>query len=134
MSVAVMARNTVDGFLEAFRRLELEPFMAYFCEDASVFYPFSEWPTRVNGRDKIESHFKEVFDSHRKEHGPAQLEITPTNVEVVQFGANALVTFHLDRKNGLGRRTLLLVGRDEGFRILHLHASNTATNPNKDSS
>ena len=133
MSVSDAARSTLDGFLEVFRRLEIEPFMAYFCEDASVFYPFQKWPKKVHGRDDIGIHFKEVFDSHRKGAGPSYLEITPINVEVVPLGANALVTFHLDRNTGIGRRTLLLVGRDEGFRILHLHASNIGNSEADDS-
>lgn len=133
MSVSDAARSTLDGFLEAFRRLELESFMTYFCDDASVFFPFLRLPKKVNGRDDIELHFKEEFDSHRNGPGPIYLEITPLNVDVVQLGTNALVTFHLDKKNGLGRRTLLLVERNDGFRILHLHASNIVHNRRDDS-
>jgi len=128
MNISDAAQHTLNEFLGAFRRLELEPFMALFCEDASAFYPLEEWPRKVIGRAQIESNFKEYFDSNRKGPGPNYLDLTPVDIDIVEVGSNALVTFHLKKARGLGRRTLFLVKRDEGLRILHLHASNTVSN------
>ncbi len=128
MNISDAAQHTLNEFLESFRRLELEPFIALFCEDASIFYPLEKWPRKVVGRTQIELNFKEYFDSNRKGPGPNYLDLTPIDIDVVEVGSNALVTFHLQKMHGLGRRTLFLVQRDDRLRILHLHASNTASN------
>ncbi len=125
MSTTDAARRVLEEFVDSFERLELEAFIALFCEDASVFYPFAKLPKKVAGREQVKLHFNDIFESHRTGPGPVFLTIAPIDIDVAELESGALVTFHLQRESSLGRRTILLVERHEGLRILHLHAKNT---------
>lgn len=57
--------------------------------------------------------------------GPPYQKLEPLDLMVQVSGDMALCTFHLEsRRDGLGRRTIVLIRRDGDWRILHLHASN----------
>jgi len=118
-------KGAVVEFIEAFDNLEWERFRRCFVPDVTVFFPFGSIPRRANGKKEIEAGFKHYFDQVRsKAAGPPYLHLEPMEVAVHVVQDMAVVTFHLDRSHGLGRRTLILQRQDDQWRILHLHASN----------
>jgi ketosteroid isomerase-like protein len=60
--------------------------------------------------------------------GPPYHSLVPKDLLIQIFGDAAVVTFHIERDGVLRRRTIVFVKRDEGWRIVHLHASSVQVN------
>lgn len=117
----------VSTFIRAFNDLDWDKFRHCFAEDATVIHP-AIFPRRLDGRDNYEPAWRKVFDEIRSTSGRSQppfMELKPENLKIQMFGNVAVVTFHLNRARGsLGRRSLVLRKTAEGWKIVHLHASN----------
>jgi ketosteroid isomerase-like protein len=123
-------QKTVGEFINAFNNLDWEHFRQYFADDATVFNPAIPEVTelhRLDGREKIETVFKSVFDEARKGKGPPYLHIRPENLKIQMLTNAAVVTFHFKRSgSSFGRRTFVWEKRNGKWLIVHLHASNVA--------
>lgn len=119
-------QQAVEAFLTAFRTLDGECFLAAFAEDATVFFPFPDRPRRADGKAAIAAIFHSFFDRVRQQRptGPPYLTLEPCDLQIVQQGESALVTFHLHDPGMLCRRTLFLIQQHNVWLIHHLHASN----------
>jgi hypothetical protein len=124
-AVAVALRR----FLTAFENLEWEPFRAAFADSATVFHPAAGMPERVTGRAAVDSTFRAVFADVRAHAagGPPFHRLTPVDLRIQPLAPGiVLVTFELRNAERLGRRTVVFGREREGWRIVHLHASNIA--------
>jgi len=117
-------RQTLSNFILAFDNLDWDKFRMSFADDATVFYP-REFPYRANGRAEIEANFHHVFEQIRGNQTKAPyMEIQPRELHIQMLGNVAIATFHLDDRPGvLNRRTLVLSKTADGWKIVHLHAS-----------
>ena len=120
-------RAAFEHFIDAFNRLDWESFRAGLDQDVTLFNPQlaqAAGRTRIDGRAAVEASFAQVFEAARREgHGPA---IVPMHVDVRSWADSALISFEFDRGSGsVGRRSLLFVRRPAGWKIIHIHASNT---------
>jgi ketosteroid isomerase-like protein len=111
-------------FIQSFDNLDWEGFRAAFDDDATVFFPRG-FSTRATGRVEFEKNFKVVFEQIRDgKTAPPFMDIQPEDMEIQRLGDVAVVTFHLDDRPGmLNRRTLVLRKNTNGWKIVHLHAS-----------
>ena len=117
-------RAAVEEFLTAFDNLDWERFHTCFAPDATVFFPLDLHPRRADGTTEVEAEFKRIFDEARKRAaGPPYLHLVPSDMAIQVWQDAALVSFHLDRPQALGRRTLVLRRRKQQWQIVHLHAS-----------
>ena len=117
-------RKMLSEFVIAFDNLDWEKFRTAFADDATVFYP-REFPRRAVGRTEFEKTFKLVFEKIRagRPIGPF-MDIQPRELEIQIAGEAAIATFHLDDKPGfVNRRTIVLRRTPNGWKIIHLHAS-----------
>ena len=117
-------RTTLTDFIQAFDNLDWERFRATFADDATVFYPRGV-PPRADGRPEFERTFRLVFEQIRagRDAGP-YMDLKPKDLKVQIAGDVAIATFHLeDRPGFLNRRTVVLEKRANGWKIIHLHAS-----------
>ncbi len=120
-------QKTLNSFIQAFDNLEWDRFRSFFADDATVFYP-REFPRRAEGRAEFEGGFQKVFERIRagRSTGPF-MDIQPKDLKIQIAGDIAIATFHLDDRAGfLNRRTLVLQKRADGWKIIHLHASEVA--------
>jgi ketosteroid isomerase-like protein len=117
-------KNALASFIRAFDDLDWERFRLAFDDNATVFYPRAV-PERANGRAEFEKTFKTVFEQIRSGKTAAPyMDIQPKGVRIQVFGNVAIVTFHLDDREGfLNRRTIVLNKTEKGWKIVHLHAS-----------
>jgi ketosteroid isomerase-like protein len=125
--------EALELFITAFENGDIETMEASFSPNA-VTFPRSimahEYDReidvskyrRVRG---IDPQMRELIDSLR-ESGRERpyLDIEPVDLEIQVFGDAALVTFHLEGNQRLGRRTFVLALIDDAWKIVHLHASN----------
>ena len=130
--------TTVRGisaeFISAFNNLDWDKFKTFFDDRASIIHP-AQFPRRVEGKQEVDQAWLEVFSSIRADSGkssPPYMHLDPQDLEIQMFDDIAIVTFHLDRgKNSIGRRTLVWHKNAEGWKIVHLHASNVELTGNR---
>ena len=134
-SSAVARRDSADvagalrRFLTAFENLEWEPFRAAFSDSATVFHPAPNMAERVTGRVAVDSSFRAVFAEVRAHAtgGPPFHRLTPVDLRIQPLASGVvLVTFELRNAERLGRRTVVFGRERDGWRVVHLHASNMA--------
>jgi ketosteroid isomerase-like protein len=117
-------KGALARFVVAFDNLDWETFRLSFSDDATVFYPRG-FPERANGRAAFEKTFKVVFNQIRgNKTKPPYMDIQPRDMRIQIFGDVAIATFHLDDRAGfVNRRTIVLNKTKDGWKIVHLHAS-----------
>jgi ketosteroid isomerase-like protein len=126
-------RAELTRCLQAFVNGDAETFAGCFAEDITLFNP--EIPGaethRLDGRETVAAHFRRLIDNARQAGArPPLFKIEPKNVGVQMFGDVAVATFEFDRDGGsLGRRTFVFAWRDNHWRVVHIHASNTSGKP-----
>jgi ketosteroid isomerase-like protein len=121
-------RKTLSDFIQVFDNLDWEKFRFAFADDATVFYPRA-FPRRADGRADFEQTFKCVFEQIRagRNKGP-YMDLQARDLKIQIAGDVAIATFHLDDRPGfLNRRTIVLRKTDQGWKIIHLHASEVQT-------
>jgi uncharacterized protein (TIGR02246 family) len=119
-------KRVIDTFLTTMIAGDATRLGGMFADDATVFYPSLPFPMhRLVGRSDIEAAWRAGFAANPDSGvAPAQ-QIQPNGVQIQTYGDTAIVTFELDsRPPRLGRRTFVLVRQREGWKIVHLHASN----------
>lgn len=120
-------QKAVVAFIEAFNNLDWEKFRLSFTDDATVFFPFPQVPRRAAGRAEVEAVFKRFFDAGRKQKpAPPYLNIEPKDVRIQMLKDAAIVTFHLDGDDAVGRRTVVFQKQGNRWLIAHLSASSVA--------
>jgi len=126
-------QSTFEHCMDAFRALDGDKFDACLDDDVSLFNPdIPEANTLhlVHGRADVGAYFRGMFDSVRAHAPQPRLDVQPRDVVIQLAGVTAVVTFEFARADGgYGRRTMVLVQRRAGWRILHIHASNIAPRP-----
>ena len=116
------AQTTVDSFLAAFARMDLDAMIVCFDADATSFFPTEHHAERLAGRDAIRAGFARVIERARV-RGLDRIDLPVSDVQTRNWGDAALVTCHL-RDARLGRRSFVLRRDGDAWRIIHLHASN----------
>jgi uncharacterized protein (TIGR02246 family) len=123
-------RQATEQFLRTFEDLDMQRFIQCFSEDATVFFPIPEPPTRFDGIQAIQRHFEQVFAAIRQSSAsstPPFHHLVPEHLHVqVVSDTTAVVTFQLTNPERVARRTLVLQKRGDRWLIVHLHASNVA--------
>lgn len=120
-------RGVVQRFLDAIDHADRNALAPLWCDDATMYFPFANSPDLVRGRDAVLARFDRMFaDLRARNAGPPPYirfrteafechELDPRHVLV-----HAMLAFAAQR----GRRTLLFRREPDGWRLLHVHASN----------
>lgn len=128
-SAVVAAAATT--FLQAFDSLNWAGFTAHLSESVDAYWPRADTADRLRDRQAVEARFHDFFDQARASRpGPPYLRLAVRDLRVRVFEDVGLVTFELsDVPDTLGRRTLVFHRDPQGWRIVHLHASNLPLEP-----
>jgi len=128
-SAAVAAAATT--FLQAFDSLNWGGFTAHLSESVDAYWPRADTADRLRDRQAVEARFHDFFEKARASRpGPPYLHLAVSDLRVRVFEDVGLVTFELsDVPDTLGRRTLVFHRDPQGWRIVHLHASNLPLGP-----
>lgn len=122
--------RTVTAFLQPFANRNVQGFIDYFVDDATVFMPSNATgasPIRVEGKTSIAREFESLYQRLGPQPQTAGRRINPQNLLVQRYGDAAVVTFHLGTPTARGRRTLVMLRTAAGWKIAHLHASDFLT-------
>jgi ketosteroid isomerase-like protein len=96
--------------------------MKCFSDDATAFFPSEHENERLEGKTSIKNAFANVINKARSS-GVEDLKLEAENVIVQRFSDLALVTFQIFDTQ-ISRRTLVMKRDVEGWRVIHMHASN----------
>lgn len=127
------AEATLRAFLKAFENDDLAAMDAAFDPAATAFDPVVAGRKESAPLDLGALHrqpgmppsMRELVQSSLKAGGgPPYRTLDPKDLLVQVEGPVALCTFHLERPGTLARRTIVLVRRSGGWKILHIHGSN----------
>jgi hypothetical protein len=127
------AEAALRTFLRSFADCDLPAMEAAFVADATSFDAVTAGPNQpvpslasMKRGSGMPAGMRRVAETMRRERpGPPYHRpdiIDDLLVQVV--GDVAICSFHFDKPDRIGRRTIVLVRRGGAWRILHLHASN----------
>ena len=120
--------HALSVFVNAFDNLDWPAFRACFSSDATVFYPTPLIAKRVDSVGDFKQAWFGVFESIKKNSGrtePPYMDLQPRDVRIDLLSNDvAISTFHLVNGNVVSRRTLVWKRFPDGWKIVHLHASN----------
>jgi ketosteroid isomerase-like protein len=121
-------QRVFEHCIEALRALDGDRFSDCFADDITLFNPDiadAKSLHLLSGRAAVEAHFRTMFKTLQNNSRDARLDIAPRDELIQLAGDTAIVTFEFPRVDGgYGRRTMVLVRRAAGWKILHIHASN----------
>ena len=126
------------GFLTALNDLDGQKFRHSWDANATMFGAVASFATppvgvsttslakRLDG-SALNTVWKEIFDEIRKRSGrsaPPYQKVQPQDMRIDLLGVDAaVVTFHLGNSGGVSRRTFVWRRSEEGWKIVHMHAS-----------
>lgn len=118
--------QAVLGFLAAVDAGEPDALARCFDVEATVYFPFDDTPELVEGRAAVLERFARLFAAwKRRGRVPPYQGFVATSLVVRAAGpGHALATFVVGIEGAVGRRSVLARQTRDGWRILHLHASN----------
>lgn len=114
------AAAAMRDWMDALNSLDEARVVAAFADDATAFFPTAK-AERVDGKAAIAGVFREYFQANTK-----KTNIVPEELRMQQSGDLVIVTFNVHNPGSISRRTFVWRHEARGWRILHLHASNTA--------
>jgi ketosteroid isomerase-like protein len=120
--------EALSTFLTAFNNLDWQAFRACFSDTATIFHPAAPNIRRIDSPEQFETAWLGVFERIKKNSGrtsPPYMNLNPLDLRVEKLSEDvALVTFHLVDGSTLNRRTLVFKRNPDGWKIVHIHASN----------
>jgi ketosteroid isomerase-like protein len=118
--------------LEAIDRADDAALASLWCADATMYFPFANSPDVYRGRDAIVARFAKMFADLRARNpaGPPYVRFEVRAFEAVALDdRHVLACSQLAFARQLGRRTLVFRREQDGWRLLHVHASNVDERP-----
>ena len=125
-----------ERFLAAFDSLQFDAFRSYLADDITMFFPFPQYPARVNGKQAVEDVFGPFMAAAREGRAnagrPLVLGLTARDL-LVQMASHdaAIVSFHLGSEETPARRSVVFRKSPTGWQVVHWHASAPAPAPNR---
>jgi ketosteroid isomerase-like protein len=120
--------DALSTFLTAFNNLDWQAFRACFSDTATIFHPAVPNIRRIDSPEQFNTAWLGVFERIKKSSGrtsPPYMNLNPLDLRVEKLSEDvALVTFHLVDGSTLNRRTLVFKRNPDGWKIVHIHASN----------
>ena len=118
-------QRVLEGFIDSLNMADVNSFVRFFANDATMFFPLASLPLRLENKQQIAAAFGAFFEALRKrEPGPRYMNLTPEDTRVQFLDDVAVVTFHFKGEEMVSRRTLVLRKVSGTWLIVHLHASN----------
>jgi len=120
--------QTLSTFLVAFNNLDWPSFRAYFANDATIFHPAAPNIKRIDSPQDFEKAWLGVFARIMKQSrrtSPPYMNLQPQDLKIQTLSPEiALATFHLIDGDTTSRRSIMFKHYSDGWKIVHLHASN----------
>ena len=118
----------MSAFVAAFDNLDWPAFRARFSEKPTIFHPSAPNIRRIDTPGEFEKAWLGVFERIKKNSHrivAPYMDLQPRDLRIEKLSEDvALVTFHIEDRNVLERRTLVMKRESGEWKIAHIHASN----------
>ena len=111
-------RVAMSGWMNALNDLDADRIISAFAEDATAFFPVVK-AERADGKAAIAAVFRDYVAGSTK-----KTNIVPEDLRIDLRGNMAVVTFNVHNPSAVSRRTFVWRHDANGWRIVHMHASN----------
>ena len=111
-------RDAMQAWMNALNALDEARIVDAFAEDATAFFPVVK-AERLDGKAAIAAVFHDYVAGSKKTN------IVPEDLRVQQHDDVAVVTFNVHNPSAVSRRTFVWRRDGAGWKIVHMHASNT---------
>nr|NUR38044.1 SnoaL-like domain-containing protein [Sphingomonas sp.] len=123
------AESVLLQFLRDFENCDLPRMDSAFAPDATYFdrspaVTVESFEPYRRGRGMPAGMRKLATELPKTKPGPPYHRVQPIDLLTQSTGRTAIFTFHLEGEDSLGRRTVVLERRSNGWKIIHIHASN----------
>src|SRR5215467_11419939 len=120
--------EALSVFITAFDNLDWPAFRDCFSQRATIFHPSAPNVRRIDTPQQFEKAWLGVFERIKRNSGrnvPPHMDLKPLDLRIESLSSDVkLVTFHLDDGNVVNRRTVVFKRETNGWKIVHIHASN----------
>ena len=120
--------EALSAFVTAFDNLDWQAFRTCFSTTATIFHPAAPNTKLIDSPEQFEKAWLGVFERIKKNSGrtsPPYMSLHPLDLRVEKLSEDAvLITFHLVDSSTVSRRTLVFKREPDGWKIVHIHASN----------
>ena len=125
-------KSALQSFLRAFENCDLPAMERLFAPDCVSFdqvvagsggQPVSDLTPYRRCTGMPPAMRRLALELPTRTPGPPYHSLVPRDLMIQVFGDAAVTTFHIERQGILRRRTVVFVKKDEGWKIVHLHAS-----------
>jgi ketosteroid isomerase-like protein len=126
-TITAVLQPVLQEFLDAIDAADLEALERLWCRDASMYFPFAKTPELHAGREAILARFARMFGDLRARNpgGAPYVRFRVLAFDCIEIGErHAIVYATLGFSRQTGRRTIVLRREPDGWRLLHVHASN----------
>jgi len=111
-------RVAMSGWMNALNDLDADRIISAFAEDATAFFPVVK-AERADGKAAIAAVFRDYVAASTK-----KTNVVPEDLRIDLRGNMAVVTFNVHNPSAVSRRTFVWRRDANGWRIVHMHASN----------
>jgi ketosteroid isomerase-like protein len=122
------AEEALSAFVTAFDNLDWQAFRTCFSTTATIFHPAAPNTKLIDSPEQFEKAWLGVFERIKKSSGrtsPPYMSLHPLDLRVERLSEDVvLITFHLVDGGTVCRRTLVFKREPDGWKIVHIHASN----------
>jgi ketosteroid isomerase-like protein len=120
--------EALSAFVTAFDNLDWQAFRKCFSTTATIFHPAAPNTKLIDSPEQFEKAWLGVFEKIKKSSGstsPPYMNLHPLDLRVEKLSEEVvLITFHLVDRGTVSRRTLVFKREPDGWKIVHIHASN----------
>ena len=116
----------LETFLGALDAADADGLERFFCPDATMYFPFVGTLDLIEGREAVVARFRRMLaDLGARGAQRPLIGFTVRSCATRDLGAECcLLLVRLEFQGQVGRRSVVCRREEDGWRILHLHASN----------
>lgn len=126
-TITAALQPVLQEFLDAIDAADSTALALLLCPDATMYFPFANTAELHAGREAVLARFARMFDDlrARNPNGAPYVRFRVHAFDCIEIGERHAIAYAtLGFAQQIGRRTIVMRREADGWRLLHVHASN----------